>query len=432
MTTSSTAATATETFDVIVIGGGPAGASSAYTLAGQGHSVLLLEKAQPPRFHIGESLLPYGTAVFEQMGILEDIENGPFVLKPGAEVAEADGDSFRARFSGLPDWQKNYAFQVERARFDDVLLHLAERSGVRLLQRAEVKRVVFEGERAVGVVYRHHRRSFEARASFVVDASGRAGVIARHFKLRKMNRRLNNVAVFQHFKDVKKGVNCSDDGFILVTSHDDGWVWCIPIGPDTLSVGAVMPAKLLKGGDREELFEQHLGRAANIAAAVEGATPLFDVLKVESDFCYHSERLSGPGFFVVGDAGCFVDPLFSGGVLLGMVSGRKAAEAIDSIFEGADEEMARSSYENLCKTGYDAYFRLCYFFYQNCEGKILKLFNSMPGGFKPVVRFVAGDFWGPEDNPVLHYLRSQPNLDTFQEPFDLVYDCPVYGDAVKQ
>jgi FADH2-dependent halogenase/halogenation protein CepH len=428
-TAAPTTATSQDVFDVIVIGAGPGGTSAAYTLAGRGHSVLLLEKEEPPRFHIGESLLPYGTGLFARMGILDAIETGSFVVKPGAEVAEVDGGSYKAVFAGLPAWQKNYAFQVERSKFDHLLVQLAQGSSVQVLQQAEVEELIFDGERIVGVVYRHQERSVEARARFVVDASGRGGVIARHFKLRKMNRRLNNVAVFQHFRHVTKGMNSSDDGYILVTSHEDGWLWCIPIGPDTLSVGAVMSAELLKNGDRAELFRQHVGRAPNIAASIETATPVFDLLKVESDFCYHSEQLAGPGFFLVGDAGCFVDPLFSGGALLAMVGGVKAAEAIDGVFGGADELAARTDYENLCKTGYDAYFRLCYYFYDNCEGKILSIFNTMPCGFKPIVRFVAGDFWGSKDNPVLHYLRSQSSLDTFEAPFEYVYECPVYPQA---
>lgn len=406
-------------YDAIVVGAGPAGSTCAYTLASLGQSVLVLEKSQHPRFHIGESLLPYGTTLLERLGLLPDIEQAPFVFKPGAHVADSSGRQVRASFAELPAGQMNYAFNVERAVFDDVLATAAVRSGAQLVQDAEVTDVIFEGNRAVGVTYLHDGQRHEARARFVVDASGRAGLLARHFRLRRMNHRLNNVAVFQQYRNPRRGVNLSDEGYIVFTSHRDGWVWCIPLGPDKVSVGCVMPAETLKGSDRQAIYQDHLLRSPLIANCVADAAPVFEKLKTESDFCYHAEQLAGPGFLLAGDAGCFVDPLFSGGVLLGMTGGMKAAEAVAAVLSGTEERVALASYENFCKTGYDMYFRLVYAFYYGCGGNIPELFRFLRGGYEFVLQLVAGDFWGDAGGPVIESLRSQREWDTFERPFEL-------------
>lgn len=414
--------------DVIVVGGGPAGASCAHRLATDGCSVLVLEKDAHPRFHIGESLVPYTTRVLETMGVLDDVARGPFVRKHGVEVMDESGEHFETHFDRMADGQHKYGFNVERAPFDALLWENARRAGARTLEGAEVTGVVMDGDRVAGVRFDLAGESHEARARYVVDASGRAGVVARHFKLRRMNRRLNNVAIYQYFADAKTGVNASDRGDLVVATHRGGWVWCIPVGPQTLSVGAVMPAGDLRGTEREGAFDAHLSRAPIVSSCIEAATPVFDRLVVDSDFCYHTERFAGPGWFLAGDAACFVDPVFSGGVFLGMVSGIKAAEAVSEVLGGGDEGAAGRSYDRFCKTGYDVYFRLVYAFYYDCDLSIPCLFRSFPGRFRFVLQLLVGDFWGVKGNPALDYLRSRRDWDTF-EPFEPAYGCPVYPDA---
>lgn len=417
-------------FDVVVIGGGPAGSTCAHTLAAAGHSVLVLEKTRHPRFHVGESLVPYTTGLLEMMGLLDQVENGPFVVKRSVESQGADGDYFRTYFSSLAEGQRKFGFNVERAPFDALLSAHAARAGACVIEDAEVRRVVVDGDRVTGVRYEHGQRIVEVRAPFVVDASGRAGLVARRFKLRVMNHRLKKVAVYQYFQAVAKGVNSSDEGDLVISTHEDGWIWCIPVGPDTRSVGAVMPAEVLAGRDQRQVFAEHVARSSLVRGALEGAHPLFEPVKVESDFCYHCELLAGPGYFLTGDAACFVDPVFSGGVFLGMVGGMKAAEAIGEVLDGGDEGDAAQRYQDYMKTGYDHYFRLVYAFYEGCEGTVACLFKDLfPGHFKLVLQLLAGDFWGAEQNPVLRGLRSRRDWDTFTQPFRPIYECPVYPHA---
>lgn len=418
-------------FDAIVIGGGPAGAVCAYKMAAQGHSVLLLEKSQFPRFHIGESMVPYLTKLLEVIGVLDKVKAAQFVEKPGVEFFTGKtNDLRRQNFNNLAPGQNTLAFHFHRSRFDKVLLEHAQDTGAKVLQQAEVKKFIFDGERLCGVEYEYQGQRHEVRASYVVDASGRAGLIAKHFNLRKMNDKLCNVAVFQHYKDVVKENNPTlCEGDFLLSSHKDGWLWGIPIESDMLSVGAVMPLSLLKENNPQEIFDAHCDQAPRIKKAIEGATPLYEKLKIELDYCYHSEQLAGPGYFIAGDAGCFVDPLFSGGVFISMMGGLKSAETIHSILNGRDEKEACTYYENFCKTGYDSYFRLVYSYYQDFDRDMNRMGLELPGTFRFVLQTFAGDFWGEPDQPVLSYLRSQRRWDTFEQPFERIYDCPLYPDT---
>ena len=419
-----------EVFDAIVIGGGPAGATCASRMAAQGHTVLLVEKTQFPRFHIGESLVPYLTQAFHMMGLLEQIEHGPFVHKYGVELALQDNSVRRVEFINVAPGQRPLAFNTDRAALDHVLLEACTRAGGQVRTQAEVQGVLFDGERIAGITYTQGGQNHVARARVVVDASGRAGLIAKQFRLRKMNPRLHNVAIFQQFRNLIKENNPSPEGDLVLSSHPEGWLWGIPLGPDALSLGAVMPAAVLKGRNPQAVFTEHLSRAPRLLQRVQGARPVFEPIKVESDYCYHAERLAGPGYFIVGDAGCFVDPVFSGGVYLSVVCGMKAAEVIDEILRGGDETKARTYFENFCKTGYDSYFRLVYAFYESCAndiGRILYFFS--PGNFPFFLQTMCGDFWGRPDQPVLHFLRARPEWATFAEPFELIYECPIYPET---
>jgi FADH2-dependent halogenase/halogenation protein CepH len=420
-----------QVFDAIVIGGGPAGSTCAYKIALEGHSVLLLEKAKFPRFHIGESMVPYQTKLLEVIGVLDKVKAAQFVEKWGVEFFTGQTNDLRRQdFNNIAPGQIQFAYHFHRARFDNLLLEHAQDTGAQVLQEAEVKKLIFDGERLAGVEYEYQGHRHEAKASYVVDASGRAGLIAKHFHLRKMNDKLRNVAVFQHYKDVVKENNPGlVEGDFLLSSHEDGWLWGIPIETGMFSVGSVMPLSLLKENDPKEILDTHCSRSPRIKKTIEGATPVYEKPKIELDYCYHCEQLTGLGYFIVGDAGCFVDPIFSGGVYISMMCGLKAAETIHNILEGSDEKAARTYFENFCKTGYDSYFRLVYTYYLDFKRDVNRMVLALPGGFHFAIQTFAGDFWGEPDQPVLSYLRSQRKWDTFEQPFERIYECPLYPDT---
>ncbi len=413
-------------WDAIVIGGGPAGAVAAAGLAARGRSVLVLERASFPRFHIGESMLTYTAALLGRLGVLEAVERGGFVVKRGAEFTNASGRFIRVDFEDQGAGRVLTTFQVERAQFDQLLLDHARAQGAQVVEGARVTGVCLDGERITGVTYRVGDDLREAGARYVLDASGRAGVVAhQHLKARVQNERLQMVAVFRHYENVDESTNPGVEGDIQIGSHADGWVWAIPIRRGKLSVGVVTRAENVQASSPERVFDEYAARISRIHQRLQGAEAVLQ-LKGESDFCYFTERLAGPGYLVVGDAGCFVDPVFSAGVYLGMVTGMKAAETAAAVLAGEeDEAAAQERYARFYKTGYDCYFRLIYAFYEH-DFSIGRYLRSIGEQVDPkwVARLLGGDFWS-RNNPLAQLLRGTQRYDTFQ-PFERLFGCPVY------
>ncbi|MEU0744485.1 NAD(P)/FAD-dependent oxidoreductase [Streptomyces sp. NPDC006134] len=423
---------AKETADVVVIGAGPAGAVSAYVLAKQGHSVVLLEKELNPRFHIGESLLPYMMGLFERIGLREAVASQGYVPKFGGEFIDPTEKKFfegvfRADFTKQGEGRHDNAFQVQRERFDRMLAEQAEAAGARVVFGANVNDLLMEGDRMVGVRYEQGGETHEVHSSYVIDASGRTGKIAHRFGLRKTLEKLRMVAVFRHYSGLDERHNPGVEGDIQVGAHDDGWVWAIPLSKDTISVGTVMPRDVLRGSTPEKRFEEHVARVPRIVARLTGTTPSMD-FKVETDYCYHTDTVTGPGWLMVGDAGCFGDPMFSGGVLVATATAVRAAETLgEALADPTAEERLLDRYANYFKTGYDTYIRLIHAYY---DGELVAMAADAARSTdrdtleKYLIRLIGGDFWS-EHNSVAAEMRRRKEWDTF-EPFQRVYGCPSY------
>ncbi|GAA1959201.1 NAD(P)/FAD-dependent oxidoreductase [Amycolatopsis minnesotensis] len=426
---------ADKALDVIVIGGGPAGAICAAALAKEGHSVLVLERQAFPRFHIGESMLPYMAGLLDRLGLLEAIKAQGYVIKRGGEFIDPTGTKFfgsgvfRADFAKQGDGRHRETFQVERAHFDQVVLDQARAAGAKVRTEAPVTELLLTGDRITGVRYTHDGREHQAHARFVVDASGRAGKIANRFGLRKMIEKLRMVAVFRHYDGLDERHNPGHEGDIQVGSHPDGWVWAIPLSEDKISVGTVMPRSVLRGRDAAQAFEEHSTRIPRITRRLTGTRPCTP-FRVETDYCYHTDQVTGPGWLMVGDAGCFGDPMFSGGVLVAMVTGARAAATIGRVLaEPAAEARLMTEYANFFKTGYDTYVRLIFSFY---ESELVSAVADA-SAVTPredlemyLVRLLGGDFWSAR-NPIAEALRANRDWDTFA-PFEPVFGCPVYPE----
>lgn len=426
---------ANTTLDAIVIGGGPAGAVCAATLAKQGRSVVVLERQAFPRFHIGESMLPYMVGLLERLGLLDAVKAQGYVIKRGGEFIDPTGTKFfnagifRADFSKQGDGRHSETFQVERAHFDQVLLDQAHRAGARIVHQARVTELVLTGERITGVRYQHNGQEHELSASYVVDASGRTGTIAHRFGLRKTIEKLRMVAVFRHYDGLDERHNPGHEGDIQVGSHPEGWVWAIPLSRHKISVGTVLPRAVLRGKTPQQVFEEHTARVPRITQRLTGTRPSTQ-FRIETDYCYHTDQVTGPGWLMVGDAGCFGDPMFSGGVLVAMVTGARAATTIaQALAEPTTENRLTTAYANFFKTGYDTYIRLIFSFYESELISALADANAATSHDKLemyMVRLLGGDFWSAH-NPIAAALRTNRDWDTFA-PFTPVFGCPVYPE----
>jgi flavin-dependent dehydrogenase len=320
------------TLDAVILGAGPAGCSAATALARRGRSVLLLERDPEPRFKIGESLLPWNVPVFEELGLLPKIERAGFQKKYGAYFTnERTGGTRQVDFRRAWDTSQQSAWHVKRRDFDALLAAHAAESGAEVRRGVVVDDVVFDGKRAVGVRVTGPGGPEEIRARVVVDATGPAALLASRLKIRRQDANLRKAALYAHFTGVWRGAG-DRAGDILLPFLPDVWYWVIPFADGSASVGAVCaPSALasLSGKTNLERFEGLVARSATMREYLAGATRTSDVGSV-SDYSFTASRYGGDGWVLAGDAGTFLDPVFSTGVFLGTSAGLRAAKAIDA------------------------------------------------------------------------------------------------------
>lgn len=319
------------TYDAIVIGGGPGGSSAAGFLAKAGRKVLVLEKDRFPRFHIGESLLPYNRGVFEELGVLEELENSGYLRKYGAQFHLGNGAKstkfvFReGRYTREPE-----AFQVERAGFDERLLRHAERLGAEVREGWTVGRFRQgpDGVEVDAVPEGGAQQTF--RAAWLIDASGQGNLTGTQEGLKEPNPRLQKLAVFGHFSGVRVDDGPSG-GDTVIVRIGRRWFWLIPLAKDRVSVGLVIDRDEVRrsGKSPEDWFHLLAAESPVVRERMSGARPLMP-LQITTDFSYTNKRLVGPRLLRVGDAAGFMDPIFSAGVYLAMSSGRLAARTVDA------------------------------------------------------------------------------------------------------
>jgi flavin-dependent dehydrogenase len=326
-----------EKTQVLVIGGGPGGATAATLLAREGFEVTLLEAARFPRYHIGESLLPSILQVMDLLGAREKMEAAGFQRKNGAYLMWGR-ESWPLNFGELAG-SNTYAFQVTRAEFDAFLLEHARSQGVQVFEGVEVRSVEFEGERPVSAGWLAKSgyngdtgRQGETRFAYLIDASGRDGLLANHYlRNRRYHKVFQNIAVWGYYKDTNR-LPGSREGDIAVGSIPSGWLWGIPLSDGTMSVGAVLHRDYIKAR-RGESLEAILLEAIDQSPLIKDLVApgeLISEVQSETDYSYASERFCGPGYFMIGDAAAFLDPLLSSGVHLATFSAMLAAAGLNS------------------------------------------------------------------------------------------------------
>jgi len=348
-------ATSSQTCDVLVIGGGPAGTTIAPLLAEKGYRVVLLEKARHPRFHIGESLLPANLPLFERMGVAEEIK-AIGMEKWGAEFVSPLHDMSQS-FEFADAWDKSmpYAYQVKRAEFDTILIRNAEKKGVEVHECCKAKSVDFLPDNSGAVIKAQHDdgSEFEWKARFVVDASGRDTFLANRFQIKHRNPKHNSSAIYGHFAGARRHEGQAE-GNITIFWFEHGWFWFIPMQNDVTSIGMVTwPYFMKTRGQRsiEQFLMDGIALCPALTERLKMAT-LVNEIEATGNFSYVSERNHGANYLLLGDAYAFIDPVFSSGVLLAMNSGVIGAEAIDACLKNpAAAPAALKRFDTLMKHG---------------------------------------------------------------------------------
>ncbi|GAB3159488.1 NAD(P)/FAD-dependent oxidoreductase [Amycolatopsis sp. NPDC004378] len=360
-----------EAYDVVVIGGGPGGAATAGLLAGMGHRVLVLEREKFPRYHIGESLITGALPTLDDLGLLKRLDDMGFTKKYGGTLLWGKNQGtwgFRFTESALYD----YAYQVRRADFDALVLGRARELGAKVLEEVTVREPIFDGERMVGVTYaeKGSKETTEARAKFVIDASGQNHVLAKHFDTVVWHDDLRNIATWTYWQGCNR-YSGTKAGDIISENRPTGWFWFIPLHDGTVSVGYVTPLEEYQksGKSLEELYFEELGKTEEVSTLVKGATRASGFRNIR-DWSYTAERFHGPGWALVGDAAAFVDPLLSTGVTLALRGARALADALDGVLQDpSSENELLGLYEESYRTFLDSVLDFVRFFYDRTKNK---------------------------------------------------------------
>lgn len=352
----------TKSFDVVVIGGGPAGSAAAGNIAKLGHSVALLEKAHHPRYQVGESLIPHFWRYADAFDVSPKIQADAFVQKAGGTMYWSN--QFR-QFSFLEFGFDRPALHVERDRFDEILFRHAGTLGVETYEDTLVTdfETSDKGCRVVAVD-KKQERELDIRCKLIIDASGQGGLIAKRDKLREMDGGFRFQAIWGYFKGSKfvsmggkvypesECRNVKPTTFVA-SMGNGGWGWNIMLRNET-SVGLLVPVDLIKSekADLEGFFLSTCRSVPYFASLLDEAEYIPGSLHMHRDYSYRTTQFCGPGYFLVGDAGAFSDPIFSHGVHFALFSGFHASYAVAKYFTG-EHEKARKAYNRRTSQYYE-------------------------------------------------------------------------------
>ena len=355
-------------FDVIVIGGGPAGSTAAGFLAQAGFRVLLLEKDHFPRYHIGESLLSATLPILEALGVAPAIEAAAFVRKPGGTFVWGQRQDPWSFFFREDPGGRPHAYHVLRSQFDQILLRHCVQLGAEVREGHRVREVRYDGRNHV-VAEDEQGRRMEAEATYVVDASGQQALLGRRDHLREFNPFFKNLAIFGYWEGAEP-LDGPVAGNILSAAFPEGWFWFIPLHDGTTSVGAVVDAHRFAGeaaGDALALYQRLVTACGSVEDRLRQAR-LVSPIRVIRDYSYCSRRFYGPGYLLAGDAACFIDPVFSTGVHLACLSGYLAAETLTRLLSDTGRDAAAAAlqgYDAQYRAAFERYLNFLYFFYDH-------------------------------------------------------------------
>jgi flavin-dependent dehydrogenase len=405
------------TYDAVVIGGGPAGSTTATLMAQKGYRVLVLERTKFPRFSVGESLMPETYWTFERLGILKKLKASHFTKKYSVQfVSSAGRESKPFYFFETNPHESSMTWQVLRSEFDQMLLENAAEHGVEVRQNVQVKEVLFEEDRAVGVLAcSTNGNSTEEKigARVVVDASGRNSFLARRLRLRRPDPKLDQISIFAYFEGGKRDPGLDEGVTRVVKLRDNiGWFWYIPLPRDEISVGVVASPSFLYNGrpkDPEKILEAEIELCPWIKDRLAPARRKTKAY-VLSDFSYRSRQCAGNGWVLVGDAFGFLDPVYASGVFLALKSGEFAADSIDEALQTGDlSGPSLGRFGPKLVSGMEAIRKLIYTFY-NPDFIFADFVQEHPEHRQNLIDLLIGNVFADEPQEIFSAIARYSNL----------------------
>lgn len=399
-----------QNYDTIVIGGGPAGSTAATLIAQQGYRVLLLERDAEPTFKIGESLIPATYWTFKRLGMLEKLRSSHFPQKFSVQFFTRTGKATNPfYFFETNPHESAVTWQVLRSEFDQMLLDNAIEKGVEVRRGVSVRKVLFEGDKAVGVTAQNGKIGKDRGTNtietiggtVIVDSTGQRSLIGRQLNLNTIEPNLKKASLFTHYEGGHRD-NGLDEGATLImhTEKKDSWFWSIPLPYNRTSVGVVGGLDYLLQNRREpdgklnaqKIFEEELEKCQPLKQRLENAKQLFPI-QTTKDFSYRASRIAGDNWVLIGDAFGFLDPVYSTGLFLALISGEMAADAIIEAFQKNDfSEQQLGSFGQRFVEGMEAFRKLVYAFYTK-DFSFARFLSEYPEHLGGIVDILSGDVY---------------------------------------
>jgi flavin-dependent dehydrogenase len=364
-----TSTSRSEKYDVVIIGGGPSGASAASILAEHGRRVLVIDRDKFPRYHVGESFIPFTYQPLERLGLIPRLKKSHFMKKYSVSFVQPDGKRSQPFyfFNRYDRETIAQSWQVLRSEFDEMLLNNAREKGAEVLEETTVTRLLKEDGVVVGVEIKDKDGNLsERRATITLDCSGKEAFAAVREGWRKRDPYLNKVAVWTYYKGSKREPGIDEGATTVAMIPNKGWFWHIPMHNDMVSVGVVAEGKYLSRDsvrDPQAIFEREIPENKWIEDHLSQGQSTGQYW-ITSEYSFHASYCASPGLLLVGDALAFLDPVFSSGVMLALKTGVMAGDEVNRGLESGDLSPAhfteygaaiRLSVENMRKLVYAFY-----------------------------------------------------------------------------